>query len=323
VDYRLYQPRLAEDFVARGGTFVVRPVDSAVLSQLVKEHELVVVASGRSGLGDQLFPRMPEHSPYTHPPRRLFAALVQGIQPPEPLGMQFIIAPGHGELFESQVYSARGLTPNLLIEAVPGGALEPLTLRRYDEDLRDVEAMLLEVLRVHAPPIYARVDPDKFRLTGPLDWLTGGFTPVARRGYARLESGHFVVAVGDAHVLHDPVGGQGANAASASAWALADAIVEARKEGRPFDEAFCQGAERRTWEAQRATTYWNNALLQPPPPHLLQVLIAAAQNQEIANRVTNTILTPEQAMANVYTPESAAAFLTSLGWKGHTQGAPA
>jgi 2-polyprenyl-6-methoxyphenol hydroxylase-like FAD-dependent oxidoreductase len=323
VDYRVYLPRLAEDFVARGGTLVVRAVDKAALSQLAREHELVVVASGRFGLGDQLFARMPEHSPHSKPPRRLFAALVHGIQPPTPLGMQFIISPGHGELFESQVYTQRGLIPSLLIEAVPGGAIEPLTHRRYDEDPRDVEAMLLEVLRVHAPPTYARLDPKEFRLAGPLDWLTGGFAPVVRRGYARLESGHFVVAVGDAHVLHDPVGGQGANAASAGAWALGDAILEAVKAGRPFDEAFCRVAEEHTWGAVRATAYWNNALLEPPPPHMVQVMIAAAQDPAIATKLAHTMLIPERAMENLDTPEHAAAFLEKLGWKGGAPGAPA
>ncbi|HEX8701583.1 MAG TPA: styrene monooxygenase/indole monooxygenase family protein [Myxococcaceae bacterium] len=323
VDYRVYQPRLAEDFVARGGTLIVRPVDKAGLSQLALQHELVVVASGRFGLADNLFPRVPEHSPYTKPPRRLFAALVHGIQPPEPLGMRFIISPGHGEVFESQVYTQRGLIPSLLIEAVPGGAIEPLTHRRYDEDPRDVAAMLLDILRVHAPPTYARLNAKEFRLAGPLDWLTGGFTPVVRRGYARLDSGHFVMAVGDAHVLHDPVGGQGANAASAGAWALGEAILEAVKADRPFDEAFCRGAEEQTWGAVRAMAYWNNSLLEPPAPHMIQVMAAAAQDPAIARGLANTMLLADKAMAQLDTPEHAAAFLESLGWKGGAQAAPA
>jgi hypothetical protein len=323
VDYRAYQPRLTEDFVARGGKLVVRPVDKAALSELARQHDLMVVASGRFGLGDELFPRVPEHSPHTRPPRRLFAALVHGLTPPKPLGMQFIISPGHGELFEAQIFTHdRGLIPNVLIEAVPGGSIEPLTRASYDEDPRRVEAMLLEVLREHAPSTYSRVDPKALRLAGPLDWLTGGFTPVVRRGYGRLESGHFVVAVGDAHVLHDPVGGQGANAAATGAWALADTIREAVKAGRPFDEAFCQSAEQNTWAAVRDTAYWNNALLEPPPPHMIQLMIAAAQDEGIANRLANTLLNPEKAMAHLDTPEHAAAFLESLGWKGGAQGAP-
>jgi hypothetical protein len=323
VDYRVYLPRLTEDFVQRGGKLVVQEVDAEAVSQLSLRHELVVVAAGRFGLGDQLFPRMPEHSPYTHPPRRLFAALLHGIRPPEPLGMQFIISPGHGETFESQVYTDRGLLPSLLMEAIPGGALEPLTTQRWDEDPRGFEAMLLELLRVHAPPTYARVDPKEFRIAGPRDWLQGGFTPVVRRGYARLENGRCVVALGDAHVLHDPVGGQGANAASMSAWALADTLLDAVRTGRAFDEAFCRDAEKHTWETIRATTYWNNALLEPPPPHVAQLMAIAAQDQEIANRVTNVMLQPDLAEKHLATPELAAEFLASLGWKGGQQGAPA
>jgi 2-polyprenyl-6-methoxyphenol hydroxylase-like FAD-dependent oxidoreductase len=310
VDYRLYQPRLAEDFVARGGRLVVEAVDAVGLGRLAREHDLVVVASGRFGLGDQLFPRVPEHSPHTKPARKLFAALVHGIRFPEPLGMQFIIAPGHGEIFESQVFSQQGLLANLLIEAIPGGALEVLATRRHDEDPRGFEAVLLELLREHAPATYARVDPKEFRVAGPLDWLQGGFTPVVRRGYAPLEGGRFVVAVGDAHVLHDPVGGQGANGASADAWALADVILDTVRAGGAFDESFCQRAEAHTWEAVRPTTYWNNALLELPPPHVLQVMGAASADQPLANALINTLMAPERALENFATPESAAAFVT-------------
>ncbi len=308
VDYRLYQPRLAEDFVARGGRIEIATVDAAGVGRLAEQHDLVVVATGRAGLGS-LFPRVPEHSPHTRPARLLFAGLFHGIQPVDPLGMQFNFTAGHGEIFEARMQTRHGPMGNLLVEATPGGALEELTTQRAEEDPRGFEALMLEKLREHAPATYERVDPAFFRMAGPLDWLRGGFTPVVRRGYAPVGGGRFAVAVGDTHVLHDPVGGLGANAASAAAWVLADVIRETVHAGQPFDEAFCQRAEERTWESERATTFWNNAMLEPAPPHMAQLLFAAAGNPVLADAVVNTLVSPPKALENFAGPETTAAFI--------------
>ena len=53
-------------------------------------------------------------------------------------------------------------------------------------------------------------------------------TPTARAGYIRLGNGRCVVALGDAHVVNDPIIGQGANTAVHAAWTLGAAIREAR-----------------------------------------------------------------------------------------------
>jgi 2-polyprenyl-6-methoxyphenol hydroxylase-like FAD-dependent oxidoreductase len=315
VDYRIYQPRLAEDFIARGGRLVVRTVQADQVSQLAREHDLLVVASGRYPLADNLFPRMPELSPYVRPPRKVFVALCKGIHYPEPRGMQINLSPGHGEVICAPIFSTRGRLGGLLIEAIPGGALEELTSQRYDDDPRAFKALLLELVREHGPATYEHIDPKEFDVAGPMDWLQGGFTPVVRRGYLPLEGGRFAVAVGDARVLMDPVAGQGANAASAAAWALGDLILEVAQAGGPFDEAFCRRAEERTWGASAAATYWTHALLEAPPPHVIQAMIAAAQNQAIANAFINTFLTPERALATFANPESTAAFLAKEGGK--------
>lgn len=308
MDYRVYQPRLAEDFVARGGSLHVAAVDAAGLEEITQRHELVVVATGRAGLG-HLFPRVPEHSPHTQPARLLFGGLFHGMRPPEPLGFQFTIAPGHGEIVEGRMVSTQGFIGSLFLEAVPGGALEVITSRNPNEDPRGFSALFRELLREHAPATFARLDPEAFLLAGPLDWVQGRVTPVVRRGYTRLSNGRCVVALGDAHVLHDPLSGMGANAASACAWVLAETLHEAVEAGQSFDEAFCQRAEERTWETVRATTYWNNALLQPVPPHMAQVFAAASQNPALANAVLETMIVSEKALAAFATPETCAAFI--------------
>lgn len=309
VDYRLYQPRLAEDFVARGGRLIVSPVDVADLERLARRHALVVVATGRSGLAS-LFPRIPELSPFTQPQRRVFAGLARGVRFPEPTGMYYSVSPGHGELFESQMITHQGRVTCFLIEAMPGGALEPLATRKYEEAPRGFDAMLLELLRAHAPETFSRVDPAEFGLLGPLDLVQGGVTPVVRRGYAALGEERYAVALGDAHVTNDPLGGQGANAASGAAFALAEVILETLRGGGAFDEAFCRRAEASTWAEARPSTEWTNAMLQPmPPAHLLNVLVTASGDPDFANVAVNTLFKPERALETFATAQSTAAFI--------------
>ncbi len=318
VDYRLYHPRLWEDFEERGGQVLVEPVDAAGVERLASQHDLVVVATGRSGLS-ALFPRLPELSPYTQPQRQLFAGLVRGIRFPRPTGMSYGISPGHGEIFESQLLTHQGVVSSLLIEALPGGALEPLTTRKYEDDPRRFDALLLELLREHAPDTYARVEPGQFGLLGPLDYVQGAVTPVVRRGYAALGQGRFVVALGDAHVTNDPISGQGANAASGAAFALGDVILDALVGGFDFDEDFCRRAEQATWGETRAITEWTNAMLQPPPPEMGQMLVSASEDPNLADVLVNMLMVPERALATLSSPESTAAFLARHSQAGRAR----
>ena len=67
-----------------------------------------------------------------------------------------------------------------------------------------------------------------------------------------MSNARFAVALGAAHVLLDPVTGQGANTASHAACVLGEAIVTADS----FDEAFCQ----------RVVSDGCNARFEPPQP---------------------------------------------------------
>jgi 2-polyprenyl-6-methoxyphenol hydroxylase-like FAD-dependent oxidoreductase len=312
IDMRVYLPRLMADFQARGGPIEItrgRPEDVA---ELAAKHDLMVVAAGRAGLAE-MFPRLPERSPYHEPQRRLFAGLFRGIGHVSPFAMTFHIVPGQGEIVENQYLSLDGVTSGLLIEAIPGGPLDHLTRLRYEDDPAAFDAAVLAVLRDHAPDTYARVDPATFGLTRALDTLAGGFTPTARRGWAPLRGGRFALAVGDAHITHDPLAGQGANAASRSAWSLGELLVAHARAGGTFDEAFCADAEAHLWEDARSVTEWSNAFLQPPPPHAVGLFVAAAQNQAIANAFADNFNHPKKQWAVLSSPDATAAFIASFG----------
>jgi hypothetical protein len=308
VDMRIYQSALLEDFAGRGGRVEYRPVLAGDVPKLAQEFDLLVVASGRGSLVE-LFPRLQERSPYQHPQRLLFAAFLRGIADPEPFGMSYNISPGHGEIFNAPFYTFDGRVSNLLFEGIPGQAFEPVVQLRYDDDPKRFENVVLELLREHAPHVFARVNPDEFHITRPLDVLQGSVTPTVRQAYTTLPDGHCVLAIGDVHILNDPVTGQGANAASHAAWMTAEAILG----GGPYGEDFCRRVEARIWEHSGPVTEWTNLMLQPPPPHVLGLMGAAAQNQAIADELISNFDDPAQNWAIFGSARGASEFLQRHG----------
>lgn len=282
VDMRHYLPRLLEAFEARGGRVVVKEVDPTQLTQLARDHACLVVASGRSGLSE-LFPRIPEHSPFREPQRRILAVLCTGIRPSAPLGMTIQAVPGRGELLDYPFLREDGRVTCINVAAVPGGPFEAMARMRYGDDPAAFRAALLAVLHAHAPLTRPRIDPGEFDVLGPSHLLQGGITPTVRRGHAALGDGRFAIALGDAHITHDPIGAQGANAASRAAWILGELIVARLAAGRAFDAEFHAQAEQTLWQATRAATEWSNLLLRPPSQRFLDLLVAASREQAIAN----------------------------------------
>jgi 2-polyprenyl-6-methoxyphenol hydroxylase-like FAD-dependent oxidoreductase len=312
IDMRMYLPRLMEDFEGRGGRIVVSgAIDADGLARLADVHDLVVVASGRGELAD-VFKRVPERSPYAEPQRRLFAGLFRGIRFPAEMGLAFRLVPGHGEILESQLLTFDGPVSSLLVEAIPGGALEPVTQARFEADPRGFTAMVLELLREHAPDVYARVDAPSFGLVAPLDHLQGAVTPVVRRGYASLGRGRLFVALGDAHITQDPVLGQGANAASRAAWAFGEMLADRIVEGRPLDEPFCAAVEDRLWALGRPAIEWTNAFLQPPPPHAMMLLAAAARSSAVADAFACNFDDPSRQWQILRSPDGVQSFLAGF-----------
>ena len=138
--------------------------------------------------------------------------------------------------------------------------------------------------------------------------LQGAITPTVRRGYTQLDNGRFALAIGDVHVLNDPLTAQGGNLASYSAWALGETILESFS----ADEEFCQQATARIWAYAQPVTEWSNFMLHPPP-HLLRLMAAAAQNQAIADALVDGFANPLPTWELLRRPERVAALLDTLG----------
>lgn len=304
VDFRIYLPRLLADYTGRAGRVVVGAPD---ITSAIRRHDLLVVASG-ARTATTLFPRDPARSPYRVPQRRLCAGFFHGIAPTEPLGLHFQLCPGVGEIFANPFLSVAGQVQALMIEAVPGGPLEPLTHRDHAADQPGFDRAVLDILARFAPAVRERVNDCEFRLARPIDLLQGAITPLVRKGWAELDDGRCAIAIGDAWVLNDPIVGQGANLGSHSAFVLADAILG----GPPYDSRFCRTAEARMWEFARPVTEWTNAFLQPPPAHAVGLLAAAAQNQRVADAFINNFNDPPAMWHTLSSPEHTDAWLDDI-----------
>ena len=308
VDFRVYLAQLQEDYAARGGNIVLgrRSVEQIVAG--TADHDLTVVAAGRESVAE-FFPRDPERSPFDAPQRRLCAMIVDGIAPTDPIAGAVTLVPEAGEIFVMPYLSRHGALTALTIEAIPGGPLERIVDTRYDADPGAFENLVLDLLSRHAPSAYARVDRAAFRVTDPRDVLQGAIVPTVRKPYCEVAPGKFVVAVGDAYVANDPVGGQGANLGSRSAEILSEAI----QRDVAYDEWFCRSLARDLWVAAEPVVRFNNAFLAPPPPHLEGLLGAAMMDQAVADAFCNLWAAPADMWRTIATPERAAAFVAKFG----------
>jgi len=218
----------------------------------------------------------------------------------------YTLSPGNGEIFQAPFVTFEGRVCTILIEGIPGQAFEAIAHMRYEDEPKRFESTVLELLRLHAPPIYERITPKEFGVTRPLDVLQGAITPTVRHGYIPLGNGKFAMALGDMHMLNDPIIAQGANTASKCAWALGRALL---RDG-PLDESFCRETDKQLWEAGRAATEWTNMALRPAPPHVVELFAAAAENRSLADELAENFNVPESNWNIFSSTEAREEFLT-------------
>jgi 2-polyprenyl-6-methoxyphenol hydroxylase-like FAD-dependent oxidoreductase len=308
VDFRVYLPRLLEDYAERGGHVVVGPRTPDDVVAGIDAHDLTVVASGRDSV-NAFFPRDPQRSVHSAPQRSICATLCHGIAALEPAGASIALVPEVGEIFTFRFLSQHGPVTAVAFESLPGAPLEAMTRASYDEDPAAFEALMIDLLRRYAPAVHERIDRGALSVTGSMDVLQGSITPAVRRPYCEVAPGRFVVAVGDAFVANDPIGGQGANLASAGAAVLAESIIR----DVAFDEWFCRSVARDMWAVAEPVCNFNNGLLAPPPPHVEELLGAANEQQSVADAFSGLWAHPADAWRAIATPERAAAFLAAAG----------
>ncbi|HXH98347.1 MAG TPA: styrene monooxygenase/indole monooxygenase family protein, partial [Gaiellaceae bacterium] len=209
VDQRLKLSGWLAEYERRGGRLVLQEAGLDDVERLARDHELVVVATGKGELGG-LFARDVEKSPYDLPQRALALTYVRGMEPrPGFSAVCFNLIPGVGEYFVFPALTTNGPCEIMVFEGVPGGPLDCWAdVRTPQEHL----ARSLEILERFLPWEHERAAG--VELTDPGGVLTGRFAPTVRHPVARLPSGAAVLAMADAAVLNDPITGQGSNNAA-------------------------------------------------------------------------------------------------------------
>lgn len=293
VDYRLYQPRLMEDFMNRGGHIEYREIRSDEVSALSARFDLVVVCTGKGPFG-QMFQHEPQHSPFDRPQRALCVGLFKGIAQRPQRAVTMYFSPGAGEMIEIPTTTFNGMQNALVIENIPGGDLEVLAKTKYDDNPKAFMQLLLAKLRQHYPTCAERIDEQAFDLAnGPLDLLQGGVTPTVRRSHITLEGGKLAIALGDVQATVDPVLGQGANMASYAAWILGEEIVRQDV----YDERFIEHVNLRRNDRVLGATRWTNFMmtnLKAMPLELQQFIGALSQHRALADEFTDNFNYPER-----------------------------
>src|SRR5438105_1054358 len=306
VDQRVKMPVWIEKVEEAGAEVVLHDATVPDIERYAEESDLVLVAAGKGDVA-QLFERDPTRSPYSAPQRALALTYVTGMTPrPEFSAVAFNLIPTVGEYFVFPALTTSGTCEIMVFEGVPGGPMDCWgDVASPEEHLAKSKWILETFLPWEAERCQS------IELTDPNGVLVGRFPPTVRKPVGALPSGALVLGLADAVVLNDPITGQGSNNASKAA-AVYLASIRDQPEG-PFDRAFMEATFENYWNYAQYVTTWTNALLGPPPEHVLKLLMAGNQSQEVAHRFVNGFDNPPDYFEWFMFPDKAEQFLAEVG----------
>jgi hypothetical protein len=290
IDVRLQSSHWLEEFEKRGGRVFIEQIDLARLDQIAGEHDLTVIASGKGEL-NTLFPVDTERSIYTKPQRHLSMVFTSNANETRDFNqapVRFYELPTAGETIWTPCYHMT-LGPSWILfsEAREGSPLDRFRgvksgeemLARYKQLIRDVYPWDWEWAK-------------DMTLSDPNGWLVGEITPTIRKPVGYLPSGRVVTFVGDAGMIFDPIGAQGANNGNKMARHMAQAV--SRHGDAPFDAAWIEQTFEDFYRSEGEAAYsFNNVLLEGVPA-AGQELFAAQYGSD--GRIEN--ITGTQKIAN-------------------------
>ncbi len=277
LDQRVKVPVLLEAIEELGGKVVVRSAGIEDVEDLAREHELVVVSTGRSGLAS-LFETDPARSPYSSPQRVAALTYLHGVEPdPDGPTLRYHSVEGVGECFTCPALTVSGPCDIIVLEGVPGGPLDS-----WDGVATGAEHLdrLRTLLGKHFPAEAGRAS--RAVLTDDNALLRGMITPVVRFPVGTLPSGAHVLGMADVVVLNDPVTSQGANTAIKSASFYLESITA---HDGDFDATWMRQTFDNFWRGwAQWVTAWTNSWLKPANQHQRRVVDAAAEHPAVSAR---------------------------------------
>jgi hypothetical protein len=288
VDQRMAFSKAMDDLTQQGVRIRKARVLSNEIKTLAESYEILIDATGKSG-PLLPFPVEAELTPLSTPQRKCIVGYFKGVAPIQPEGVSITVLPEAGEMFEIPALTEQGTVTILFIEAMPEG---PLDAFKGVRTAQDFEERMKSILLENFSKIYERVDLDRFSLVDEAAYLQTAITPFIRRPYLML-NGTLVLGCGDSVFPTDPITGQGCNTASYCAEQLFETLM-AHKDSQ-WDEKVGIEYWSRIRPYLTAVTEWTNAMTGPLPEHIIQILMQAATDQQIADQVAHWFENPPKA----------------------------
>lgn len=288
VDQRMAYSKAMDDLAQQGVNFRKTRVARDEIHALAESFDLLIDSSGKSG-PLPAFPVEAGLTPFLAPQRKCIVGYFKGVAPVEPEGISITVVPGAGEMFEIPALTEQGAVTILFLEALPEGMLDVF---KPVKSAQAFEEQMKSMLRDHFPEIYGRVDLDHFALANEMSYLQTAVTPVVHRPYLML-NGTLVLGCGDSVFLADPITGQGCNTASYCAEQLYETLIEYKESTWDEKVGIDYWSRIRPYVAE--VTEWTNAMTGPMPEHIVQMLLKAAADQQVADQIAHWFEQPQKA----------------------------
>jgi flavin-dependent dehydrogenase len=319
VDTRLRADDRLARFLARGGKFQVRAVAPRDLDAIAADADLTLVATGKGGLSS-LFPIDTGRSAYPEPQRQLLLATFKGLQHADRQFAYrssdggkhnwFTIHAEFGEtFFGPYLHKDVGASWAFIGFAKPGSPwIELFKSVINTQRARDVVVYLFAT---YFPEDAALIEQLQPLHEDPHSWFLGAVTPTVRRAVATTANGHPIVAIGDAAISFDPIGGQGAQTAVIQAASLIRAL-ETRTGKVTFEWLQDQFEEHWNNRGDAATEVTRLFLGDPKyATHAELLFAAAAVNVDIGTAFLGLLSEP-QPLIGIQSREDIVKFISDL-----------
>ncbi|URT68939.1 styrene monooxygenase/indole monooxygenase family protein [Cytobacillus firmus] len=288
VDQRFYFSHCLKDLENQGVSFRLLRVNKDQIESLADEFDLTIDCSGKSG---PLFPFPIEKqlSPIQVPQRKCIVGYFLGVKPNDPPGISVTVLPEIGEMFEIPAMTEQGPVTILFIMAVPGGELDVF---KEIKDVKEFTNQMKNITQMYFQDIHERIQQNIFSLSDDKAFLNVAIKPVIRKPYVIFKN-KIVIGCGDSVFLNDPITGQGCNLSSFCAEQLYETLIQYKNS--IWDIRIGETYWDRTKTVVKEVTEWTNAMTQALPQHVVQILLAGAENQKIADEVAEWFANPRKA----------------------------
>lgn len=297
VDQRFYFSHCLKDLENKGVSFRLLRVNKDQIESLVDEFDLMIDCTGKSGPLFP-FPIKKEFSPFQVPQRKCIVGYFLGVKPNNPLGVSVTVLPEIGEMFEIPAITEHGPVTILFIMAIPDRELDVFKEIKH---VKEFTNQMKNVTRKYFQNIHERIEQDIFALCDDNAFLRVAIKPVIRKPYVTFKN-KLVVGCGDSVFLNDPITGQGCNLSSYCAEKLYETLIQYRHSN--WDIQLGETYWDRTKTFVKEVTAWTNTMTQVLPQHVVQVLLAGAENQKIADEVAEWFEDPRKAYKAFFQPSN-------------------